>query len=781
VNEKKKSNQNKGKSITFKVENILSRMTIKEKVAQLGSVSEDELLINGKFSPEKAEKLLKNGVGQITRMGSPRDLSPKYTAQASNDIQKYLEDRTRLGIPAIIVEECLSGYMGKSGTIYPQAIGLASTWDPDLIMQITSEIKKQLVGIGIHLALSPVVDVVRDMRWGRVEETFGEDAYLVASMGLSYVKGLQGSNPKNGIFATLKHFGGHGFSEGGRNHAPVHVGCMELREEFLLPFEILIKKGEVNSVMSAYHEIDGIPCTASKELLTNILRKEWGFGGIVVSDYFSIKMLYTDHKIVQSKQEAGLIALEAGVDIELPRTECYGENLVDAIKKGLVSENLVDKAVKRHLEMKFKLGLFDKRRYVEIDEVPSLFETTSQRKLARKVAKESIILLKNEDSILPLNKNIKNIAVIGPNADSERNLLGDYAYPAHAEVSDNTVPIISILKGISKKLSKNTKIHYVKGCDILSESTKGFSDAVRAANDSEVTLLILGGKSGFPQFIVSKDDNKVIDLKEIYKSTNTSGEFHDRTNLQLLGAQLKLAKTIYKTGKPIVVVLINGRPLAVDWISKNIPAIIEAWLPGEEGGNAVADVLFGDYNPGGKLPVSIPRNVGQTPVNYNRTYISLDRRYIDMDTQPLYPFGHGLSYTRYDYRDLTIKPKQAQTTSKIAIGITLKNIGRRNGDEVVQLYIHDKIASRTRPAKELKGFRRISLIPSEEKRITFILSPEQFAFYDRDMNLVVEPGVYEVMIGSSSTDIRARGEFEILGAKKGITREGIFFTKVKVI
>jgi beta-glucosidase len=776
----------KGYTAAEKVEILISEMTLEEKVAQLGSVGPDKIMEAGKFSQQKAEKYLKNGIGQITRIAGASALEPEKAAELANQVQKYLAEETRLGIPALIHEECLSGYMGKGGTTFPQSIGIASSWEPELLKRQTDVIRKQLRSIGAHLALSPVADVARDLRWGRVEETFGEDPYLVAEMVNAYVAGLQGEKLSEGIIATLKHFAGHSYSEGGRNHAPVNLSERELRETFLFPFEAAIKTAKAGSVMNAYHDIDGIPCAASRQLLTDILRGEWGFDGIVVSDYWSIKMLYNEHKIAVDLQEAGIKALSAGLDIELPETECYGHNLVKAVKEGLISEKIIDQAVSRHLLTKFKTNIFEKR-YVNTDQINSLFETPAQRELARESSRKTMVLLKNESAILPLSKQIESIALIGPSAASTRNLLGDYAYSAHVDSKEDAVDIVSLMAGIKAKISSETKLNYAAGCNIMDQNKDGFSQAVKAAQASQVAVVVVGGKSGLSGMGENENsEDEVVDfeggafLSELQNTTDTTGEHHDRTSLNLPGVQEELVKEIVKTGTPVIVVFVNGRPLSSQWIAENAAAILEAWLPGEEGGNGVADILFGDYNPGGKLPVSIPKNVGQLPIHYNRRHMSHYRDYVFTGNRPLYPFGFGLSYTEFAYANLQISPQKFSGNSEITIQAEIENIGQCSGTEVVQLYVQDKIASLTRPLKSLKGFKRVELAAGEKKRISFILKAEQLAFYDKDMNLVVEPGEFEFMLGSSSTDIRLTNLVELIGDKIELTAERNFFSKVKL-
>jgi len=747
-------------NVDSRVKRILHRMTLKEKIAQFGSIPGTMLLKNGKFSREKAEMLLGDGIGEITRIsGGTREITdPKQAATIANKIQKFLLEETRLGIPAIIHEECLSGFMAYGATTFPQAIGLASTWHPNLVERVAATIRVQMRTVGAHQGLSPVLDVARDPRWGRNEETFGEDPYLVASIGVAYIKGLQGNDLKSGVIATPKHFVAHGLSEGGRNQAPVHLGPRELREVYLFPFEAAIKKANAWSLMNAYHDIDGVPCAASRELLTGVLREEWNFRGFVVSDYSSIKMLQTFHRVAADKKDAAVQALEAGVDVELPAVECYGEPLLQAAEEGIISEAIIDRAVSRVLRAKLLLGLFENP-YVDIGDVSGIFDTENDRRLALQAARESIVLLKN-DGVLPLAKDVGAIAVIGPNAESTRSLHGDYSYTAHLRCETDAVPTVSILEGIKNKVSAQTRIYYAKGCDISGTSTEGFEEALEAASKSDFVVAVVGEKSGL-------------------SPSDVSGEFRDRARLHLPGVQEELVRTLHKTGKPVIVILVNGRPLSIGWIAENCPAVVEAWVPGEEGGNAVADVLFGDYNPGGKLPVSFPLDVGQIPVNYGRRFSSF-KDYVFTSSKPLFPFGHGLSYTSFKYSDLAVSPCKVGPAGSVSVSCQVENTGNRSGDEVVQLYIRDEVASVTRPFKELKGFKRVSLEPGEKKTITFKISVDQLAFFDRHMRFVVEPGTFKVMIGSSSEDIRLSGIFEVTGDTKVTPYDRRFFSKVTV-
>jgi beta-glucosidase len=755
-------------TIEERVKDLLSQMTLEEKIAQLGSVFATPLLENGKFAPNKAKNIIKNGMGHISAPALTSNLPPRELASLTNDIQKYMEQNTRLGIPAIMHEECLNGFRAKGATIFPQNIGLASTWEPDLINRITGIIRQQMRATGMHQGLAPVLDVTRDPRWGRVEETFGEDPYLVARMGVAYVRGLQGNDIKQGIVATLKHFAGHGLPEGGLNCAPSHIPPRLFREVYLYPFEKAVKEGGVLSVMNAYHEIDGIPCGASEELLTGILRGEWGFDGVVVSDYFAIVQLMTTHKIAATNSDAAALALKAGLDIELPFTNCYGEPLLQAVKNGEVPVATLDLSVSRVLSLKFRLGLFENP-YVNPEVAVKLYDTAENRELALETARKSIILLKNEGNLLPLDKNIRTIAVIGPNADSQRNILGDYTFPAHSAFEIKTdaktgdvglvakgihegrvaAPrVVSILEGIKTAVNKNTNVLYAKGCEVKDASKDGFDEAIKAARSAEIAIAVVGDKSGL-------------------MPDNTSGEMRDRDTLGLPGIQEELVKAIYETGTPVVLVLANGRPYTIKWEAEKIPAIIEALEPGEEGGQAVADVIFGEYNPGGKLPTSFPLNEGQIPIYYGHKPSGRKSTpwtdYVDGNAKPVFEFGYGLSYTTFEFSKLKIEPLVISLDGTVKIKVDVKNTGKREGDEVVQLYVNDVVASVTRPVKELKGFERIHLKSDEKKTVTFQVQADQLAFYDKKMERKVEPGVFKVMVGCSSANIKLEGEFEVLG------------------
>ncbi len=752
-----------------RVEQLLAQMTLPEKVAQLGSLwiyeiqAEDQSL-----SRQKLDARLAHGIGQITRLAGGSVLAPRELAEIANQIQHYAIEQTRLGIPAMVHDECCSGMLARNATIFPQIIGLAGTWMPELAQAMTEVIRTQMRAVGIHQGLAPVLDIARDPRWGRIEETFGEDPYLTSCMGVAYVRGLQGDDLRHGIVATGKHFVGYSAPEGGLNWAPAHIMPRELREVYLRPFEAAVRKAGLASMMNAYQELDGVPCACSKELLTDILRGQWGFDGIVVSDYMAINQLADYHRLARDQAEAALLTLEAGMDVELPNISCYGQPIIDAVEAGKLPVDLVDQAVRRVLAMKFRLGLFENP-YVAPDKVLEVFDTPAQRSLARTIAQKSMVLLKNEDGLLPLPKGLKSIAVIGPNAASKRNLLGDYAYPAHIEtlvtfkelgfsehalpdaihMVDNYAAMHSVLEAVQAIVSPQTEVLYAQGCDVLDPSTAGFAVAVEAARQADIALVVVGDKSGL-----------IPDC--------STGEFRDRATLGLPGVQQALVEAIQATGTPVVVVLVNGRPFALPWIAEHVPAILEAWLPGEEGAEAIADVLFGDANPGGKLPVTLLRSVGQAPLYYGhrpsgaRSF--LYGPYVDESNGPLFPFGFGLSYTTFALGNLRVTPAEVDSSGALSVRIDVTNTGAVAGDEVVQIYTRTDGAGVTRPVQELRAFCRVTLDPGATKTVAFSLPVAQMNYYNLEMQRVVEPATLTIMAGTSAHDIAQTATVQITGA-----------------
>lgn len=761
---------NVGHSIEERVDHLLSQMTLDEKLAQLGSVWATDLMNERRqFVEANAQQKVPHGIGHVSRVGAVTLLKPEASATAANAIQRFLVEQTRLGIPAIVHEECCAGYMARDATTFPQAIGLAATWAPELIEEMAGVIRIQMRAVGAQHGLAPVLDVCRDPRWGRIEESFGEDPYLIGRIGVAYIRGLQGTDLSEGVVATGKHFLGYGFSEGGLNWAPAHIPEREMREIFAMPFWVAIQEAGLASMMNAYHELDGVPCGASKELMVDFLRGELGFDGVVVSDYFTVDMLKSYHKVAVDKADAAVQALEAGLDIEIPATDCYGAPLRQALDAGLIDMSLIDLSVNRVLKMKFQLGLFENP-YVDTGKILSVFNTPDQRDLSLELARKSIVLLKNADNFLPLSPELESIAVIGPGADSIRLLQGDYHYPSHSEgvvlseinteaptpmrdltginFLEHFVPSVSVLSGVKALVSPRTQIHYAPGCEVTSHDTSGFEEAIAAAQKSQVAIVVVGEKSGLSQ-------------------QSTTGEALDRATLGLFGVQQQLVEAIHATGTPVIVVLLNGRPLSTAWIDEHVPAVIEAWLPAQEGGTAIAEIVFGKVNPSGKMPISVPRSEGQIPVYYNhkvsggRSHWHTD--YVDMSVSPLYSFGHGLSYTQFEYSNLQVSSVNVNAEDTITIQLGVQNVGSCGGDEVVQLYLRDPLASVTRPVKELKGFKRLTLAPGEQKTVTFHVPVQQMAFYDRQMQFVVEPGEIQVMVGSASDDIRLTDSFNIVG------------------
>jgi len=721
-------------------------MTLEEKIAQLTCLwinrpqvkpQTDFSTNRGDFSPEKAAEVMKYGIGQIARQREQK--GPREGAVFANAVQKWLIEKTRLGIPAILHDEILHGHMALGSTSFPQPIALSTTWDPEFIFRVFTAAAQETRVRGSHQVLGPNLDIAREPRWGRTEETYGEDPYLTSRMAVAIVRALQGPGPMiegDHVIATAKHFAAHGQPEGGTNIAPANYSERVLREFFLPSFKAAVTEGGIASVMASYNEIDGVPSHANRWLLEKILREEWGFKGHVVSDYFAIPQLMELHQIAADKPAAAKLALEAGVDIELPDPDCFAL-LVQLVRDGKVSETAINTAVARSLRAKFMLGLFENT-YVDPDRAMRVTNSPEHRALAAEAARRSITLLKNDHNLLPLDRNaLKSIAVIGPNAD--RVHLGGY--------SDNPLRGVSVLQGIKDKVGDKIKVTFAEGCQITKEGGNWFADtshpsnpaedaklisaAVQVAKAADVALLVLGG---------NEDTNK-----EGW-ATNHLG---DRDSLDLFGGQNDLVKAILETGKPTVVLLINSGPLSINYIAENVPSILEGFYLGQETGVGVADVLFGDYNPAGKLTVSFPRSVGQLPIFYNRKPTA-KRGYLFTSKEPLFPFGYGLSYTTFEYSDLKISPTQIGVAGEAKVGVTITNKGKRAGDEIVELYIRDLVSSVTRPVMELKDFKRISLAPGESRAVDFVITPDKLSFLDLNMKRVVEPGWFDIMVGTSS-------------------------------
>ena len=729
-----------------RVADLVSRMTLEEKVAQLTCLWANRPQVNpqtdfstdrGDFSPEKAAVVMKYGIGQIARQRERKD--PRAGAKFANDLQKWLLENTRLGIPAILHDEILHGNMAKGSTSFPQPIALATTWDPEFVFKVFTAGALETRARGSEQVLGPNLDLARDARWGRTEETYGEDPYLTSRMAVAIVKALQGPGPnvdENHVIATAKHFTAHGQPESGTNIGPINVSERALREYYLPSFKAAVTEGGIMSVMPSYNEIDGVPSHANKWLLQKVLRDEWGFKGHVVSDYYAIPQMMDLHHIAADKATTAKLAIEAGVDAETPDPDSY-PTLIQLVKDGKVAQATIDQAVARNLRAKFLLGLFENP-YVDVERAARVTNSIEHRALAAEAARRSITLLKNDNNLLPLNASaLKSIAVIGPNAATVH--LGAY--------SDDPGRGVSVLQGIKDKVGDRVQVTYAEGCKITKEGGDWFADsahlsdpaedqkliaeAVQVAKGADVALLVLGS---------NEDTNK-----EGWADTHLG----DRDSLDLVGRQNDLVKAVLETGKPVVVMLINSGPLSINYIAENVPAILEGFYLGQETGIGVADVLFGDYNPAGKLTISFPRSVGQLPLYYNRKPTAR-RGYLFANKEPLFPFGFGLSYTTFAYSNLKIDPARIGPSDNAHVSVTVSNTGKRAGDEIVQLYIRDLVSSVTRPIMELKDFKRISLAPGESKVVEFVITPDKLSFLDLNMKSVVEPGWFDIMVGTSS-------------------------------
>jgi beta-glucosidase len=768
-------------AIDERVEDLLDRMTPAEKAAQLGSAWVFQLADGPGLRHDHAAPILAHGIGQVTRVCGASALLPEEAARLNNEIQRFLVERTRLGIPAIVHEEICSGLMARCATVFPQAIGLASTWDPDLAEALADSVRAQMRAIGAHQGLSPVLDVCRDPRWGRTEETFGEDPHLVARMGVAFVRGLQGADLRGGVIATAKHFVGYAASEGGLNWAPAHIPPRELREVHLHPFEAAVRTAGLRSLMQGYHELDGVPCGADRGLLTGILRDQWGFEGVVVADYFSVRQLAEYHRLADGAEEAAAMALKAGLDVELPSTDCFGEPLLGALASGLLEADALDTAVRRVLRAKFELGLFEQP---YVDAGAAVAGGPRQRELARRIAGSSLVLLRN-DGLLPLAPGTGTIAVIGPNAHEARHLFGDYTYPAHVEsllemrqagrntfsmpissdtvFGDTAVEAPSVLDAVRERFA--ARVTYARGCDVSGTGRDGFDAAVALAAEADVAVLVMGDKAGLT------DDC-------------TTGESRDRATFDLPGVQEDLVRAVLDTGTPVVLVLVAGRPAASAALHQRCGAVLMAWLPGQEGAAAIADALAGALNPGGKLPISYPRTAGQVPVFYGhkvsggRSHWKGD--YVDTLSAPLYPFGHGLSYTTFALSGAAAGPAEVPWSGSASVEVTVTNTGGRAGDEVVQLYARRARASVTRPVLELVGFARIGLEAGQRSVVTFDVPAGQLGFYDRELSYVVEPGVVELFAGTSSERLVPAGSVTIVPDAAGRPAVKAFSGSVRV-
>jgi beta-glucosidase len=752
-----------GAAVDTRVEDLLGRMTLEEKIAQMECVWQTKAGIQNadtSFSAEKASAAYPHGMGMFARP-SDRQLSKENTASAAGDagetahrgpretaeyvnaVQKWALERTRLGIPVLMHEEALHGYVAREATSFPQAIGLASSFDPELATRVFSVAAREMRARGANLALAPVVDVAREPRWGRIEETYGEDPHLCGAMGKAAVIGFSGNSlplAPDKVYATLKHMTGHGQPESGTNIGPANVGERTLREEFFPPFEKIIRETQIAAVMPSYNEIDGLPSHANRWLLTDVLRKEWGFKGVTVSDYMAVNELVTRHHLAATPKEAALRAVKAGVDIETPDPLGYLA-LAELVREGKISVKEIDAAVRRILKLKFQAGLFENP-YADAAQADARTATADAIALAREAAQRSAVLLKNDKGLLPLQAGrVGKMLLVGTHAKDTP--IGGYSdVPRH---------VVSIYEGLQKEAqAQGFSLAYSEGVRLTEGRVWGkdeivftkpevnarlIAEAVEAAKSADTIVMVLG------------------DNEQTAREAWADNHLGDRTSLDLIGQQNDLARAIFALGKPTVVLLLNGRPLSVNLLAQQADALLECWYMGQETGHAVADLLFGRANPGGKLPVSIARDTGQLPIFYNRKPSSR-RGYIDGNTTPLYPFGYGLSYTRFEISEPKLEQARMSINGSTRVRVDVRNVGNRRGDEVVQLYVRDDVSSVTRPLLELKGFRRVTLEPGEQRSVTFDIKPSDLWFYNADMKRVVEPGSFTIFAGPNSVDLK---------------------------
>ena len=751
--------------IEERIKDLMERMTVEEKVGQLCCPMGWEMYTKTGNKVEASE-LYKKQMGNGMPIGSywavlradpwtqktlENGLNPELAAEALNKLQKFAVEETRLGIPVLFAEETPHGHMAIGATVFPTGLSMASTWNPELLRRAGEIVALEARLQGANVGYGPVLDISREPRWSRMEESFGEDPMLAGILGVAYMKGMQGDVQNDGkhLCSTVKHFAAYGSPEGGHNGDRAMVGMNQLFSDFLPPMKMAVENG-LATIMTSYNAIDGVPCTSNKFLLTDILRGKWGFNGFVYSDLFSIDGIAGTHHVAADVKEAGKLSLEAGVDMDLG-ANAYGKRTLELLNEGRLDMKFVDAAVANILRLKFKMGLFENP-YVSPKDAKKYVRSEAHRQVAREVAREGIVLLKN-DGILPLSKDVKSIAVIGPNADTQYNQLGDYTAPQDDKF------ITTPLEGIQAAVSKKTEVKYVKGCAIRDVTMSDIPGAVKAAKESDVVVLVVGGSSARDFRVkyeataaaIANDEEGQILLDM------DCGEGYDRSTLDLLGDQEKLMQALIETGKPLVVVYIQGRTLKMNLAAEKANALLTAWYPGGEGGHAIADVLFGDYNPAGRLPVSIARNEGQLPIYYSK---GDQRAYMDGNANALYSFGYGLSYTKFEYSDLQIKPGNGKDVLQ-TVTCTVKNTGDCDGQEIVQLYIRDMVASIAQAPILLKAFERVELKKGESKTIAFNLGKRELSMYNAQLEEVVEPGDFKVMVGASSDDIRLEGMFKL--------------------
>jgi beta-glucosidase len=746
-----------GQPVEKRVEDLLSRMTLEEKVGQMnmpcvyraemggGATNTGETVMRHvavkteacrKFAMGTHLPGLGPGGGLFTAADNILPEGPRQQAEFFNELQRIAVEKTRLKIPLLQTEEGTHGLMCSGGTVFPEGPTIGSTWNMDLVERIYAAAAREARAVGIHQLFTLVVEPVRDPRMGRNEEAYTEDPYLSARIAASIVMGAQGKDVSapDKVVAGLCHYPGQSQPVSGLERGAMEISDRTLWNVFLPPWVAGIKQHGALAVMANYPAIDGVAAHASEKIMTRILRDELNFQGLVLGEGMGLTTVIQERHAADNKG-SGPLALKAGVDVGISHEPAYMLDLIENVKQGRVPMELVDRAVRRILRQKFVLGLFE-RPYVDVEHAVKGVPRDEHRRLALQTAREGIVLLKNEKSLLPLDRNaVKSIAVIGPNADDERNQLGDYTSKTILQ------DIVTVLEGIRAKAAPGTEVLHVKGCNVRGEKLNQIREAQEAARKAQVAVVVVG------------------------EARDTNGEGRDVASLDLSGMQEDLIKAVHATGTPTVVVLINGRPLSVRWVAEHVPAVVEAWLPGEQGGTAVAEILFGDVNPSGRLPITVPRHVGQLPMYYNHTATketaARGRGYVDMKATPLWEFGYGLGYTRYQYSDLRIEPAVIGPDGAVRVRARVKNTGARAGEEVAQLYLNDVISSVSRPVKELRGFRKIALAPGEQKEVEFTLDFEALSLLDQNMKRVVEPGVFEVMIGASSADVRLKGTFEV--------------------
>jgi beta-glucosidase len=786
--------QDTARSADERVDLLLAEMTLEEKVGQLGSrwVGNDAAAIDdtpasvetdtgleeihnvapmqdvfttiGSLPLEEASR---HGLGQLTRIYGSGPITVGDGAAELVRQQRLVLASSRLGIPALVHEECLTGFTAYGATVYPAAIAWGATFDPDLVERMAASIGRDMAALGIHQGLSPVLDVVRDYRWGRVEETLGEDPHLVAMLGAAYVRGLQSA----GVLATLKHFAGYSASRGARNHGPVPMGPRELMDVILPPFEAAISLADAGSVMNSYSDVDGVPAGADKWLLTDLLRGDWGFAGTVVSDYWAVPFLATMHRVAADFDEAGVLALAAGIDVELPDTVGFGSGLVEKVRRAELSEGVVDRAARRHLRQKVELGLLDPEwtpeRSVADAGIVDL-DSAVNRSLAREMAERSLVLL-DPGTALPLlgegRPVLRRVAVVGPCAAEPRTFMGCYAFPNHVLPRyphlGLGIEVQSALDALRDELANVDLVHEI-GCEFRGEDRSGFAAARAAAQEADLCLAFVG------------------DLAGLF-GHGTSGEGCDAEDLRLPGVQADLLDELLATGTPVVIVVVSGRPYALGDVHDRAAGLIQAFMPGEEGGPAIAGVLSGRLEPGGRLPVQIPRSPGGQPGTYLQPPLGAELGgTTNLDPTPLFPFGHGCSYSSFELSDLRISSSEIPTDGEFTASVRIRNTGSRPGEEVIQLYLHDVVASVTRPVKQLTGFARVLLAAGQEQEVSFAVHAERTAFTNRELQRVVEPGDIEVLVGTSAMHLPCRARVQLTGPVRVVGHDRCLITPVSI-